>query len=198
MQQIPIDRATKTQLIQFASEALGVEIHPNTGAGKVRAKIRTAWRADYITLYNEPEKALEVTTVTTAPHDDDAPIAVEIRALHGGSSKNDPKVRLYVNEAQGPGGSRPVFVSVNNVPMLLPRGEEVDVPYRYYLALKAAVRTLHEQDDETYVINPRDVPSYPFSVVRLPSKEEMEGWDKREYEAQYPVGEAPPMQQAVY
>ena len=121
-------------------------------------------------------------------------IKTTIRALKGGSSKADPKVRMFLNEAEGAGGQRAVFVSVNNVPMLIPRGEEVDVPYRYYLALKAAISTIREQDENTHELLSRDVPAYPFQVVRLPTAKEMEAWNLQEHLAQYPDGEAPPME----
>ena len=80
------------------------------------------------------------------------------------------------------------------MPMLIPRGEEVDVPYRYYLALKAAITTVHEQDETTFEILSRDVPAYPFQVIRLPTEKEMEPWNLQEHLSQYPEGQAPPME----
>ena len=188
--QIPIEEATKDELIQFASENLGMEFSPKTPIGKILAGVRQAWRPDHIILYGERE-----TPVATVDKGADAStVKVNIRALKGGSSEHDPKVRMFLNEAEGAGGQRAVFVSVNNVPMLIPRGEEVDVPYRYYLALKAAVSTVHEQDENTYEVLSRDVPAYPFQVIRLPTEKEMEAWNLQEHLAQYPEGEAPPME----
>jgi hypothetical protein len=189
--QINIDDASKEQLIQFAQENLGMDFHPNTGAQKVLAGIRAAWRPNVIYLFGEedPGQSVEIEEGSTRER-----ISAHTRSLEGGSSKTDPKVRMVINEAEGPGGTRPIFVSVNNVPMLLPRGEEIAVPYRYYLALKAAVMTIHEQDENTYEVTSRDVPSYPFQIISLPTAEEMHGWNKQEHESQYPLGEAPPME----
>ena len=188
--QIPIGDATKDELIKFASENLGLDVDPKTAIGKILAGIRQAWRQDHIFLYGTPETA----TVDVEKNKEPPGIKAGIRALKGGSSEHDPKVRMFLNEAEGAGGQRPVFVSVNNVPMLIPRGEEVDVPYRYYLSLKAAVSTIHEQDENTYELLSRDVPSYPFQVIRLPTEKEMEPWNLQEHKAQYPEGKAPPME----
>ena len=187
--QIPIDEATKDELIQFASENLGMEFSRKTAIGKILAGVRQAWRPDHITLYGDPE-----TPVAEVDKSADAgTVRADIRALKGGSSKDDPKVRMFLNEAEGPGGQRAVYVSVNNVPMLIPRGEEIDVPYRYYLALKSAVTTVHEQDENTYEVLSRDVPAYPFQVIRFPTAQEMEVWNRQEHLSQYPDGVAPPM-----
>jgi|TARA_Y100000310_G_scaffold51684_1_gene47604 hypothetical protein len=187
--QVPIEEATKDDLLKFANENLGMEFDNKVALGKIRAGIRQVWRQDHIILYGERE-----TPVVSVEKNTDPPgLKADVRALHGGTSKTDPKVRMFLNEAEGPGGQRAVFVSVNNVPMLIPRGEEVDVPYRYYLALKAAISTISEQDENTHDIASRDVPSFPFQVVRLPTDKEMEPWNLQEHLAQYPDGEAPPM-----
>ncbi len=187
--QILIEEATKDELIQFASENLGMEFDTKTPIGKVLAGVRQAWRPDHISLYGESETA----AVEVGKNADPPGVKASIRALKGGSSETDPKVRMFINEAEGAGGQRAVFVSVNNVPMLIPRGEEVDVPYRYYLALKAAISTVHEQDENTYEILSRNVPSYPFQVIRLPTDKEMEPWNLQEHLSQYPQGHAPAM-----
>lgn len=192
--QIPIDDATKEQLLQFAAENLGMNMHPNTGLGKVRANIRKAWSAPHIVLFNPVDRGptdVEDLEATPSNSGQSENLTANIRALGGSSSKNDPKVRMIVNEQEGAGGKRPIYVGVNGVAMLIPRGEEVDVPYRYYLVLKAAVQTLFEQDDATHELNSRSVQSYPFQVVALPSQEEMEKWHQQEYEAQFPAGQAP-------
>lgn len=188
--QIPIEEATKDELMQFASENLGMEFDPKHSIGKILAGVRQSWRQDHIILYGEPPAPVAKVDKDAKPDT----VKADIRALKGGSSKHDPKVRMFLNEAEGAGGQRAVYVSVNNVPMLIPRGEEVDVPYRYYLALKAAVSTVHEQDENTYEILSRNVPAYPFQVIRLPTDKEMEAWNLQEHEAQYEPGKAPPME----
>ena len=193
---IMINDATKEELVQFGKESLGLQFHQATGIGKVLASIRQAWKPDHIILYNDPDESIDV-EVTAERSSSGVKVNASIRALSGGSSKNDPKVRLFLNEAEGAGGQRPAFFSVNNVPMLIPRGEEVEVPYRYYMAMKSAITTVFEQDENTHEINNRDVPAFPFQVIRLPTAEEQKGWTKREHQSQYPPNEAPPMEATV-
>ncbi len=188
-----IEDATTAQLIQFADESLGMKIHPNTGLGKILARIRPVWRPDFITLYNDPAPAeIEVSADSTPGN-----ITVHIRALAGGTSKDDPKIRLIIQETEGAGGQRKVFTSVNNISMELPRGEEFDCPYRYYLALKSSVATLYEQDPDTHEVNGREVAKYPFQVIRWPTPEEMAPWNLQEHLSQYPEGKAPPMERVA-
>ena len=190
--QIKIEDATKEELLKFANEKLGLaKIHHATGRGKILAKIRQAWTPDYIELHGESDNA-PANDNTPKPANDNA-AEDKIRALTGGSSKGDPMVRMFINEAEGAGGQRPVFVSVNHVPFLIPRGEEVDVPYRFFLALKNAVGTIYEQDTNTYEVPGREVPTYPYNVVRMPTPDEMVDWNRQELESQYPPGKAPPM-----
>ena len=190
--QILIVDATREQLIQFAELNQGVTFHHKTGIGKILARIRLTWKPDYIFLYDPDPVAVEVS-------DDSTPdkIKVHIRALTGGTSKDDPKIRLIIQETEGAGGQRKVFTSVNNISMELPRGEEFDCPYRYYLALKSSVATLYEQDPDTHEVNGREVAKYPFQVIRWPTPEEMAPWNLQEHESQYPEGKAPPMEQAA-
>lgn len=189
--QILIADATREQLIQFAELHLGMSIHHKLGDGKVLAKIRQVWRADYIMLYDPDPVNVEVSPDSTPDK-----IKVHIRALTGGTSKDDPKIRLIIQETEGAGGQRKVFTSVNNISMELPRGEEFDCPYRYYLALKSSVATLYEQDTDTHEVNGREVAKYPFQVIRWPTPEEMAPWNLQEHLSQYPEGKAPPMQMA--
>ncbi len=192
--QIPIEDATRDQLVKFAKESLGMDFHHSTGLPKISAGIRQAWKPDFILLYGDDEvEGTTVDEVKTGINDDDqVTVDASIRRLVGGSSKGDPKVRLFINEAEGPGGQRPVFVSVNNNAMLLPRGEDIDVPYRYYLALKASITTVYEQEtEEPYEVHGRDVPAYPFSLVKLPTEDEMKPWHLQEHLAQYARGCAP-------
>lgn len=190
--QISFDDATEDQLRMFSDQYLGITFHHATGIGKIRAGIRQAWKPDYIVLFSAVEDGPVDVQVERKPISDDEtkPVEVQgkIRALGAGTSKNDPKVRLIINETPGPGGKRAIFVSCNGVAMLIPRGEEVDVPYRYYLILKAAVMTAYEQDDETFDIIGREVASYPFQVVRLPTHEEMQPWHDQEWASQFGEG----------
>lgn len=101
---------------------------------------------------------------------------VQDRALRGHSSQNDPKVKVTIAEETGAGGRRGVFVGVNGVGMIIPRARPVDIPYRYWLVLNNARKTVYEQDDETGEIMESTVLSYPVSVNQMPSQEEIDAY----------------------
>ena len=184
MQQKPIDDCTDDELRNHANINLGLGVPTNIGRGTLLAKIRQVWQPDFIHVADEEEADLDI----EYDEADAGDVKANIRSLRGSSSKNDPKVRLTVAMNESPGGSRDFFVSVNNVAMLVPRGEEIHLPYRYYLVLKNAVSTTFTMDPETFENVPRDVPAYPFSVVTLPTDEEMRGWHEQEHASQYGPG----------
>ncbi len=98
------------------------------------------------------------------------------KPLRGSSAENDPKVKVTIAEMEGAGGKRAVPVGVNGVIMLVPRGRPVDIPYRYFMALKCAVKTLHEQDEETNEITSTEVDAYPMSVNKMPDQADIDAY----------------------
>ena len=98
------------------------------------------------------------------------------KALRGSSAVNDPKVMITITEMPGAGGKRDVFVGVNGVGMMIPRGRPVVIPYRYFHALENATQTLYEQDEHTGEVISSDVPSYPFSVNKWPEKADIDAY----------------------
>jgi hypothetical protein len=90
-----------------------------------------------------------------------------------------PKVRLRI-ESRGDGvGDERVPVSVNGFRFDIPVGQPVDVPYPYFEALRHAVSMEWiERRDHTgkLYLEPREVQSYPFSVLEMPPREEIEAW----------------------
>lgn len=163
---IPIENASRDELFRFGTEVLGLDIDKRCNEATVRGKISNVFQGDMITLN------------TSDAHDHqagDAP-AIKEGVVYRGGGKGDPKVTLVVNEQEGEGGRRPVFVSVNGVAMLIPRNKKVTIAYRYYEALKNAVRTSYEQDQRSGDIHSSDVPTYPFNIVSMPSEDEIEAW----------------------
>lgn len=129
-------------------------------------------KAKLAEVHDKPEFVL----CEPEPHDvaKPAPAGFDI------TSAADPIVTLILIEQEGPGGKRDLQVSVNGRLMLLPRGRPIDVPYRYFEALKNAVQTLYDPDPEDkHNLVSREVPSYPFSVVRAPSADEVAAWHAR-------------------
>ena len=171
---IPWDEATREDLVKFSAQVLGIPVAPNIGEDTLRAKIRAAYQGDEITIYVPPDTAPDAPDAPGA--DQEVAATVDNRALRGTSSKADPKVQLTIAETEGAGGKRGVYVGVNGVGMIIPRGRIVDVPYRYYVALSHAVKTVHEQDDDTHEILSTEIPSYPYSVNVMPPQAEIDAY----------------------
>ena len=170
---VPWDKATLVELRMFANQVLGIAPGHNMGESTLRAKIRAAYSNDTITIL-VPDDDDNVVAQPDAPAP--KPQSTDSRALRGSSAAADPKVQITIAEVEGAGGNRPVFVGVNGVGMLVPRGKPVHIPYRYFLALSYAIKTVHEQDTETQEITSTDVPSYPMSVNRMPPQEDIDAY----------------------
>ncbi len=190
--------ATPDQLMTFAAQFLGITSWGhNIGEEKVRARIRAAFTGDTITIM-VPEEVAAVASAAPADasatpadaseadaHQEAASAAVDAsdpalkadnRALIGTSGRDDPVVMLTISEAEGKSGTRPVFLSVNGVGILIPRGKMVPVAYRYYEVLEHAERTTYEQDEESGEIIPSNVKSYPFGVNQMPPQVEIDAY----------------------
>ena len=206
MKQLPTGEATDGQLDRFAREILGLDFgaDENPSRDKLLAQIANAWPREFILV---PDTVAAPEAITAAEIEESQPPppparpepaqaaaappaapppaqAVSPRKLKD-SAATDPTVQLLIHEAEGPGGKRGVFVGVNGVGMLIPRGKMVDVPYRYYLNLNNAVRTHHEVIDErTGETEARDVHAYPFSIYERPPADIVAAWLARETDRQ--------------
>ena len=194
---IPIDEADFADLKHFAT-LLGIEVKHGTNAAQLRAKIaacapdvkdvpRPTPPAPPVVAQPDPatQPASEPAQAWPVDGEDPArrPAAVSrpaSRALL--SHLNDPRVRIRINKTDDKRRARDVFVSVNGVTLGMQRGVEIDIPYRFYLALEHAKEKNAVETDE---INPltgqpvmswEEVYSYPFMVLAMPSKEEIEAW----------------------
>ena len=189
--EIPIEEAAPEQLRAFANDVLGLGLPTHTKDETVLARIKTCWKPDYITAPSEPGAPVQAEAAPAeerpappsakqaeaAPQPPKVPVPAgrELKSDRPGSSIKDPKVSLIINEQPGPGGKRDVFVSVNGSGMMIPRGEYVSVPYRYYLVLGNAILTHWEQEDDGE-LTAHDVPNYPFQVRTHPPEEEIAAW----------------------
>lgn len=203
IQKLPLADATTDQLLGFAASNLGIFLPKHTKVETVMSKITQAWENDYILVMveddglgpmagkdgpNEGPTEPSPAPVQPAPAQAPEPVGVAApaqpirRSMKPESSKMDPNVLLTIHEAPGKGGKRAVPVSVNGSTMLIERGKQSEVPWRFFLALENAVQELFEEDDENEELVGRDVPSYPYTVHRTPSGEEIDAWNKRDQE----------------
>lgn len=153
---IPIEEATVEQLRAFASAYLGLDIHGSTKEENVRARVAKAWGKPEILVPDAGEDETVVARGGQPPH--------PVTAAHQPPDKG--KVRLIIQRTDDSGGNDPVFVSVNGRAMLVPRGKEVEIPYRYFRALEKAVIYRYEPlPDGGIDPVPRKIPLYPFQRV---------------------------------
>lgn len=74
------------------------------------------------------------------------------------------KVKIRIPTTENSDGQSPVFVSVNGHPYLIQRDVEVEVPDSVVGVLENATTTTYKMIDNEMV--PREVQTYPFSIVR--------------------------------
>lgn len=184
MPKISIDEASAKQLRDFAIKTLNLEINPSENSNSIRAKIlATMPNATEIDVADAPASNERKAPAAPAPAAATASAAPAGRAgLH---FKYDPKVKLRVMTTTDPTRPKEVQLAVGGDVIILKRGHDVEIPYRFYLALNDAIETVARDTDE---INPTTfMPmkewvqqhSYPFQILAMPSDAEIDAWQKR-------------------
>ena len=188
---IALNDATNPQLLHFAGVVLGIDginrgQNNKTLIGKILAVDPT------ITEIEVPDDLTTPTPVEqVAPPQGIVPAQKVAPRKRSNHYRDDPKVTLSI--AQGSGtGVKDVQLDVNGDVVTVRRGATVDVPYRHYLALLEAKTARMVETGETNpqtgmpILEPVDEPTYPFSVVRMPSDEEIADFHARtDDQAQY-------------
>lgn len=151
-QKIALSEASEAQLRAFALAYLGIGFPHNAKAETMRARIRSAW--------SEEKIRVDIADEPSAP-------AVMSAAPQPGRPDQDPgearSVKIIVQRTDDPGGDEPIPVGVNGRVMLVPRGEEVEIPEPYYEVLAHAVTHRYEAlPDGGLSEEPRKVPMYPL------------------------------------
>ena len=182
---IPIDEATRDELAAFAALVLQLDVRKNETASSLIRKIKNAGHAeDYIlsvedadlpTIEQHREAAREERVRRTLGEVRSASSSVKT------PGDGAPKVRIRVHAPDSGLASARVPVSVNGFRMDIPTGEAVEVPWPYFEALQNAIKTeysLVEDENGRLRLEPRDVPAYSFSVLSMPSRNEVEEWKR--------------------
>ena len=176
---IPVAEATDAQLRSYAETVLGIGFGPNPGIKRdtILRKMADAGFDDTgIWLPDDGPAPDRIQHVA-----EDAPGGeTVIRKGNPDNSRNDPMVNLRIAEQPGAGGNRPVPVGVNGQIMLIPRNKDVDVPWRYFLAMRNAVQMIYETDPNTHELGEgREVPAHSVQVNTMPSAAEIAAWEER-------------------
>lgn len=139
--------ASKAQLTTFATTTLGLELGSRDTANDIRAKIADAG-------YTEAEIEIE---------DEDA--GEKSAPLTMSDVAERKTVMINIPQHDGPGGTEAVPVGVNGRVARIMRGVDVRVPIEYVEVLKNATKTVYDRGPNKELTNPRQVPTYPFSIV---------------------------------
>ena len=152
--QVKIAEANHSELLMFARDTLGLNLPPNTKVETLIARITAAWDKEHILVPEaEPEKPKQ-----SGPKPQPVTSAQE--------EPEKAKVRVIIQVTEEAGGADPVPVGVNGKVMLIPRGEEVDIPESYFEVLQHAITHKYEAlPDGGMNPIPRKVPLYPFQRV---------------------------------
>lgn len=160
--QIPLSEATAGQLRQFATTVLGLEVAKNSTGQQLLGKIEQAgWNKEHIVAEDEE--------------------SIAAGEAHGSASrllntrKNEktgrPEVRILIHETEKPGGSDPVFASVNGRGIYIPRAEAVWIDEKYLEVLQHSEELVYPEYDPDKdngmggLGEPRRVSAYPFTYA---------------------------------
>lgn len=144
---IAIEKASIDQLRHFAETRLGVPVPAGAKRDAVLALIQQAGHSGPITAPAGPGRV--VGPASNEPDDLDA------------------YVEILIQRQEGAGGGDPVWVSVNGRGLFIERGKPQKIRRKYLHVLENATATVYEQEAVTKDIVPREVPRYPFSVLRV-------------------------------
>jgi hypothetical protein len=150
---VKITEASDEQLRWYAANVLGLDISVAAKRPGVISKIAAVHDCDSIAV------PPEIGCPRLEPASDRP-----AHAVIPGSYQSGGKRRVIIERQEGPGGDRPVFVAVNGVGILVPRGEPCNLAEPYIEALENAVQTVYHQDGDGNLI-PRDVQIHPMRVL---------------------------------
>ncbi|GAA4108858.1 hypothetical protein ACFFTN_01450 [Aminobacter aganoensis] len=151
MKQIRIDDATATQLAQFATVSLGLDIDYRKGSAAIKAAMAAVgYDKDHIEVA-----------------DDQAPKAQTAKPqADGGAPAKMIKIMIPNQDIPGStAGKEAVPVGVNGKVYLIKRGIAVDVPSEVVEVLKNANKVQYDKGPNNEPINPTLVPTHPFSIL---------------------------------
>lgn len=167
---LPLDNATDDQIRDFA-ETMQVDTSDAKDRAGLIALLGLVWDQPHISVDMPADEDALVQDQGV-----DMPVREE---MAGGIGENDPKVRLVISKTPMPGGNDPVPVGHNGRTVVIQRDVEVNLPYRFYLALLDAKREDVVQDDRSREIFATAYTNYPINVLALPGAEEIAAWRAR-------------------
>jgi len=153
----PIADCDVTELRDFATIVMGLELAPTSNTPTTLSRIRAAgYQLDYIEIQGDAGPAVQNQPSAAAPATERGEKMVDGRRF----------MRISIPENDKAGGDEPVFVSVNGKAMFIPRNKTEWVPEEYVEALKNAQEFVYETADDGLGLKPpRVIQSYPFQAA---------------------------------
>jgi len=152
---VPVSIMSATALAEHVAATMGLDVKPQMGINAIKAKMALAgFQTDFIEI-------------------DDGQEEVEIKRVEPKKVRHTPgkrMVQIRIEPQEKPGGSEPVFTSVNGSNILIPRAQTCWIDYKYYHALQNAVAKQAITDEDSKIIGWRDVPDTPISVFHIEGK----------------------------
>lgn len=158
---IKLADASHAQLKDHAETTLGIALGAKPlSREQLLAKVRAV--AGDVDTIDVPLTQAVADPVGTPP----APTEENEDALVATNYQDGEKLTIQIDISSEPGGDKPVFVGVNGVTMLIARGKPQAVALPYVEVLENAIKTVWTQNEQTGDLESRDVPLYPFRVLR--------------------------------
>jgi hypothetical protein len=150
---IPTTMLSAAALAEHVTTNMGLDVRPNMGVAAILAKMSQAgFPTDVIEIDDGREEQA---------------VVKRKEPKRGRHIPNKRMVQLRIEPQERPGGSEPVFVSVNGVAIYIPRAKVCWVDFKYYEVLRNAVAHHAITDEESKIIGWRKVPEYPVSVFHI-------------------------------
>lgn len=182
MREVPLKDATQSQLLRYATINLNLPgIQPSTGDAKLREKIQAATGESVIYVEDSVTEAEKQGKAPRTPVASGSKRKAKVVMDPMRFAYRDPRFLINIAAERGKGGKTPVAVSVNGTCILLPRGIDIEVPARYFFAMRNAVATIIEDifDDKNMPVRQEsEVPQYQFSIHRSPTQNEIDEWQE--------------------
>ncbi|UWQ30258.1 hypothetical protein [Leisingera sp. M523] len=166
VEHVAISKANLKQLQDFAGIMMGLDVSQDAKKADIIALIEAAgWSKDTIPTL---KKSSDIPVVSDA---DGKPRPRSFQHEFGGKEREC--VAIMIPEEDKPGGSEPVPVACNGVPLWIPRNKREVIPMEYVEILENAEMFVYPQlsaaatmqQMEMGLREPRVVKQYPFSYV---------------------------------
>lgn len=153
---LSIAEATAAQLADFANRNYGLTVNYRQGRDFVLAELNKVGFSGSEIDVDGAEQAAE-TIIDREP----------ARLAGGKAGFSGQTAVIRIPQQNEPGGKDPVVGGVNGLFFRIVRDTDVEVPIEYVRVLQNANRVEYSHGENGEPINPTEVPTHPFSILRM-------------------------------